>query len=228
MFRYLAIIAGALVATSGVALAENLRGTSNKDRLIGTPGADVIYAYAGDDAVYGGTGNDRIYGGTGKDHIWGGGGNDMIIGGPLGDHARSTPSVRHERIFGGGGNDKIVMRVAGSILFAGAGDDRIDVRDPASSCRVKPAQLLHAIAGARQPDTHARPEIKLDPPHCVQLVNTGPGNNFVRADDGNLDSLSCVGGRDRVVVDNYDVVPVECEVVRRVEHGAGFEPATSG
>lgn len=194
----------AVLATGGVALAETLRGTAGNDTLVGTPRGDAIYGYAGDDELYGGQGADRLDGGPGKDHIWGGNGNDVILGGPPGDLAGHTPSRRHERIFGGAGNDVIVMRVAGSIVFAGPGNDRIDVRDPQNKCRARPQ--LHAVG----------PERALDPPHCVNLVNTGPGDNFVRADDGSHDSISCVGRRDRVVIDQYDVAAPECEILARV------------
>jgi hypothetical protein len=200
-------IATGVLATSAVALAKTVRGGPGNDTLVGTAGVDAIYGYAGDDDLYAGPGNDRIYGGRGKDHIWGGDGDDVIVGGPTGDAASGTPATRHERIFGGAGNDVIVMRVPGSILFAGPGDDRIDVRDPRGTCRIR--RRL-----ARSPTV--APDRALDPPHCVNLVNTGPGDNFVLADDGNHDSISCVGRRDRVVIDQYDVAGHECEVVKRV------------
>jgi hypothetical protein len=205
MLRAFAVIAStAVLTTSGLAFAKTFRGTDGNDTLIGTPHADWISAFAGDDEIYGGNGADRLDGGAGKDHIWAGGGNDVIVGGPIWDRARTTSAARHERIFGGAGDDVIIMRVAGSILFAGPGDDRIDVRDPQNACRVR----MH-------PPT-STPERKLDPPHCVNIVNTGPGDNFVRADDGSLDSISCLGRRDRVIIDQYDSVGPECTVVRRV------------
>jgi hypothetical protein len=197
-------ISGAVLVGTGVATAKTVRGTPGNDTLVGTPRADRISALGGDDEVYGGQGDDRLDGGAGKDHIWGGDGDDVIVGGPAGDLARRTPSTRHERIFGGAGDDVIIMRVAGSILFAGPGDDRIDVRDPQNACRT----TMH-------PPTWS-PERKLDPPHCVNIVNTGPGDNFVRADDGSLDSVGCLGRRDRVIIDQYDSVGPECTVVRRV------------
>ena len=212
-----ATLAVALLANS-VALAVTLRGTNRSDTLVGTPHADIIYTYAGDDDLYGGRGRDHLYGGAGKDHISAGDGNDVVVGGPPGDLALDTPFTRHERIFGGAGDDVIIMRVAGSILFAGAGDDRIDVRDPQSACKIRPRDRAPTKFGGTNSRGPALvdPARVLDPPHCVNIVNTGPGDNFVRADDGNHDSISCVGRRDRVIIDQYDVVPDECEVVRRV------------
>jgi RTX calcium-binding nonapeptide repeat (4 copies) len=197
-------IAAAMLATGSAALAATIRGTPDNDTLVGTAQADVIFGYAGNDELYAGQGGDRVDGGPGKDHIWGGNGNDVIVGGPPGDFAGHTPYWRHERIFGGAGNDVIVMRVAGSILFGGPGDDRIDVRDPQTRCRAR--RSLRAVW----------PQRALDPPHCVNLVNTGPGDNYVRADDGSHDSISCVGRRDRVVIDQYDVAGPDCEIMRRV------------
>jgi hypothetical protein len=206
MRRFLALASvAALMVTSGIAFAKTVRGTAGNDTLVGTPSRDVIAALDGDDELFGGRGRDRLDGGAGKDHIWGGDGNDVIIGGPVGDRAARTPATRHERIFGGAGNDVIVMRVAGSILFAGPGNDRIDVRDPQNACRAKM-------------DASTAPERALDPPHCVNIVNTGPGDNFVRADDGSLDSISCLGRRDRVIIDQYDSVGPECTTVRRVRY----------
>jgi hypothetical protein len=190
-------------------MAETLRGTDRNDTLVGTAEADRISAFGGDDAIYGGAGNDRLNGGAGKDHIWAGGGNDIVIGGPAGDLALSTPFPRHERIFGGAGNDVVLMRVPGSIVFAGPGHDRIDARDPQTDCAVPQNRPLADVG------RHAafRP---LDIPHCSNVVNTGPGDNFVRAHDGNLDVISCLGRRDRVIIDQYDRVGPECDIVRRV------------
>jgi hypothetical protein len=206
------VLTTALLGASGISLAQTVRGTRGDDTLVGTPRTDVIRAFEGDDNVYGGQGDDRLYGGAGKDHLWGGDGDDLIIGGPKGDRAQSSPFLRHERIFGGSGDDVIVMRVAGSILFAGTGDDRIDVRDPHSDCKVRPG---HGDLDVRGTSGSSRPWRKLDPPHCVNLVLTGLGNNFVRADDGNHDSISCQGRHDRVIVDQYDVALSECDVIRK-------------
>jgi hypothetical protein len=195
----LGAVTAVLVCFSSAALgggANVLRGTASNDTLVGTPAVDAIHAYGGDDDVYGGRGADRLYAGTGKDHVWGGDGNDLIIGGPRGDLARDTPFHRHERIYGGSGDDIIRMHVAGALVFAGPGNDRIDVRDPHSDCAVPQPGRAFAVADG--------PARRLDPPHCVNLVLTGAGTNFVRADDGNYDAISCQGRGDRVFADQYD------------------------
>jgi len=206
MLRALSLVVATTVfVAGGAALAKTVRGTAGNDTLLGTPRADRISALAGDDEVYGGHGDDWLDGGAGKDHLWAGGGDDVVVGGPVGDLVPRTQTPRWERLFGGAGDDVIIMRVAGAIVVAGAGHDRIDVRDPQNACRT----TMH-------PPT-SLPERKLDPPQCVNFVNTGPGDNFVRADDGSLDSISCLGRRDRVVIDQYDSVGPECTIVRRVK-----------
>ncbi|MDQ3823358.1 MAG: hypothetical protein M3321_08980 [Actinomycetota bacterium] len=204
----LALLGAASLATASV--AKTVRGTAAGDVLVGTPTADRIYAYAGHDAVYGGGGDDRLDGGWGRDHIWGGDGADLIVGGPRGELTPDTHFTRHERIFGGSGDDVIRMHIGGSLVFGGPGDDRIDVRDPQTDCAIPlPARTFSAASG---------PTRKLDPPHCINLVLTGPGQNFVRADDGNYDAISCQGTRDRVIADQYDrFSPRDCDatVVRR-------------
>ncbi|MBA3736701.1 MAG: hypothetical protein H0W90_16185 [Actinobacteria bacterium] len=197
MVRLFVITALALAAASASG-AASVRGTDKNDTLVGTPANDVIHGYGGDDNIYGGAGNDRLFGGPGKDHIFAGAGDDLVIGGPAVDPAKSTPVTRHERIFGGGGNDRIEVHVAGAIIDAGPGDDRIDIRDPADDCHIR--------HGARQ---------LADPPHCIDRVGTGTGNDIVRADDNNLDLVFCQGP-DLVIADSYDYVSPAC-TVRRVK-----------
>jgi hypothetical protein len=199
-----ALATGAVVEGAGV---KTVRGTPANDTLYGTPKSDRIYGYAGQDFLYGGKGQDRLDGGAGQDHLKGGPGDDVIIGGapgpPVGE---STPHGPHEYIRGGTGNDVIVIRGAGLVIWAGPGNDRIDLRDPRDDCKLRREMRTAA----------AEPGQALDPPHCVDLLNTGPGDNFVRADDGNFDGIDCFGRRDRVVVDQYDYVNENCDVVRRV------------
>ena len=190
-----------VLAMAGIATAKPVRGTQGNDRLYGTPKADVIYGYAGEDFLYGGRGNDHLDGGLGQDHIRGGPGNDTIFGGPAEPVAESDPHWHHEYIRGNEGDDVIVVRGAGTVVWAGPGDDRLDMRDPKNSCKLPLGKV-----GLRA----------LDPPHCVELLNTGTGDNFVRADDGNYDSIDCFGRRERVIIDQYDHVS-GCEVVRRVK-----------
>jgi Ca2+-binding RTX toxin-like protein len=74
----LAVMAAALVATSGVALAKNITGTENGQRIVSTKYADRINALGGDDVVLGYAGPDKIRGGDDNDQQYGGRGNDII------------------------------------------------------------------------------------------------------------------------------------------------------
>jgi hypothetical protein len=49
----LAVMAAALVAASGVALARNYVGTDRGEKIVGTDSADTIDANGGDDVVQG-------------------------------------------------------------------------------------------------------------------------------------------------------------------------------
>jgi RTX calcium-binding nonapeptide repeat (4 copies) len=74
----LAVMAAALVVTSGVALAKNFVGTDQGEKIVGTKLADHINAMGGDDVVLGWAGPDKIRGGNDNDKQYGGRGNDTI------------------------------------------------------------------------------------------------------------------------------------------------------
>jgi hypothetical protein len=195
-------VVAVVLAMAGLATAQTVRGTHGNDWLYGTAQADAIYGYAGEDFLYGGRGNDHLDGGRGQDHVKGGPGNDTIFGGSGGEPVtESNLHAHHEYIRGNEGDDVIVVRGAGTLVWGGAGNDRIDIRDPKNSCKLPFGRGVLRT---------------LDPPHCVDLVNTGTGDNFVRADDGNYDGIDCFGRRDRVIVDQHDHVSA-CEVVKRVK-----------
>jgi Ca2+-binding RTX toxin-like protein len=213
----IAVLAAGLAMT-GVATAQTVRGTRGNDTLYGTPKADAIYGYAGEDFLYGGRGNDHLDGGAGQDHIKGGPGNDTIFGGRGQGLSGADPHGHHEYIRGNEGDDVIVLRAGGTVVWAGPGDDRIDMRDPRDRCRPPFGGVLRAGTGTDGGSRHAsaaKPLRELDPPHCSQLLNTGTGANVVRADDGNFDDIDCFGRRDRVVIDQYDYAPA-CKFVKRV------------
>jgi Ca2+-binding RTX toxin-like protein len=74
----LALMAAALVAASGVALAKTYVGTERGERIVGTKQADHLNAMGGDDVVLGWAGADKIRGGDDNDRQYGGRGNDII------------------------------------------------------------------------------------------------------------------------------------------------------
>ncbi len=97
----LAVLAAALVAASGVALAAGIGGTNNDERLVGTRFADRILARGGNDVVLGLEGNDKIRGDDGNDRLSGGPGNDRLISRDV----RSPGGANRDVVRCGGGND---------------------------------------------------------------------------------------------------------------------------
>jgi Ca2+-binding RTX toxin-like protein len=97
----LAVLAAALVAASGVALAATFGGTNNDERLVGTRYADTIKARGGNDVVLGLGGNDAIRGDDGNDRLSGGPGNDRIVSRDV----RSPGGANRDVVRCGGGND---------------------------------------------------------------------------------------------------------------------------
>lgn len=74
----LAVMALAVVAASGVALANNIQGDGGDNRLVGTNGKDTISGGGGDDDISGRDGADRLFGDSGRDEIRGGKGDDRL------------------------------------------------------------------------------------------------------------------------------------------------------
>ena len=111
MLRRIILLGGALlvrvIVLSGVALAENIRGTFKQDELTGTSQLDRIYGLGAADTIMGRAGNDDCYGGSGADVIRCGAGNDRIDGG-----------FGEDILLGGPGNDTIL-----------AADGRVDQID---------------------------------------------------------------------------------------------------
>jgi Ca2+-binding RTX toxin-like protein len=90
------LLVGVLVL-SGIALAEDIRGTFKQDDdLTGTPQMDRIYGLGAADTISGWAGNDDCNGGSGAHEVRCGGGNDRIDGG-----------FGFDDLFGGPRNDTI-------------------------------------------------------------------------------------------------------------------------
>jgi hypothetical protein len=174
------------------------RGTEGDETLIGTPAADRLYGFGGHDGLYGGAGDDRLSGGPGWDHLYGGAGNDVLDGGPASADWPSASLSRRERLVGSAGADVLRSHIGASVLDAGSGADRIDSRDPDTSCHLR-------LRGGR---------VLADAPRCVDWVMAGPGADVVEARDDNTDIVQCNAGRDLVSADRFDRV-WDCEVVRR-------------
>jgi Ca2+-binding RTX toxin-like protein len=117
MLRRVVLLCGTLLVgvllLSGVALAENIRGTfgpddltgtNQMDRIYGLGAADTLRGLAGNDDCYGGSGADTIRCGAGNDRIDGGFGEDGLYGGP-GDDTISAADGQEDRVSCGQGTD---------------------------------------------------------------------------------------------------------------------------
>lgn len=133
MLRRVVLLLGALsvgvMLLSGVALAENIRGTFGPDNLKGTNQLDRIYGLGNADTIAALGGNDDCYGGSGADGIRCGAGNDRIDGG-----------FGQDKLFGGPGNDTI-SAVDGQVdqVNCGTGTDTayVDEKDAVNPAQAK-------------------------------------------------------------------------------------------
>jgi hypothetical protein len=222
-----------------------LLGGDGRDTLEGGQGSDRLDGGAGDDLLTGDghfdeLGRDVIDGGAGFDRIesdWhshysaplavaitlGGGADDGRPG--EGDEVRgveqldlSLPAtvtgtdaaekiefhqlINPVRIDAGGGDDVVQGGEGNDVVGGGAGDD--DVDGSFGDDQIDPGPGRDAVsADLRGGD-------------CGPLWCKSPyGNDTVLARDGEVDSITCGAGTDRVVADAADVVAPDCETVER-------------
>ncbi len=109
-----AVMALAMVAASGAALADRIVGDGGDNRLVGTNGKDVILGSTGNDSIFGRGGADRLDGDNGRDDVHGGKGDDRLqsglgqdelFGGPGDDFANAIDRQLNDRIDCGTGED---------------------------------------------------------------------------------------------------------------------------
>lgn len=108
------------------------------------------------------------------------------------------------RLSGAGGND--VLRGGdrnGDTIDGGAGDD--DISGGFGDDTLVGGPGRDTIAGDRP--------LRCNELHCD--LGGGSGNDTIEARDGEVDSITCGPGQDRVVADADDVVAADCEIVER-------------
>jgi Ca2+-binding RTX toxin-like protein len=165
----------ALVAASGVALADNIHGNGGDNRLVGTDGRDTISGGSGYDDIYGKDRQDRLFGDTGKDDVYGG--------------------DRGDRLQGGLGADD---------LFGQAGNDFVNAIDGQTNDRVDCGEGENDIAGIDD-FTIFDPSGEADEvaPNCENLYLAIPGGVGVRggAPATDLSSVDTVEEAERAEAD---------------------------
>lgn len=114
-----------------------VRGGPANNRLKGDSGHNLVRAGRGNDLIRGRAGHDRSYGGPGNDRSYGGPGNDLLYGGAGDDNS-----------YGGRGNDRIVDHRGATTVFAGSGNNLVDVADGEGDDRVvcKPGTITDILA----------------------------------------------------------------------------------
>lgn len=164
-------------ASAGVARARmclghvvTIEGTAGDDRIAGTDGRDVIAARGGDDRVNAASGNDMICLGRGADRADGGDGVDVVLGGA--DDDRIDGGRGDDDLLGGGGDDRMVDTGAHDVdtMVGGEGNDYS-------------SGAAFSFGGPGDDSLVGSPE-------RGDVLNGGPGSDFVRGSSGDDDLAS--------------------------------------
>ena len=113
-----------------------------------------------------------------------------------GDDALTAGDAHGDSLNGGPGADELAGGFGDDTITGGAGPDRISGDRPARCNEL----------------------------HCD--ISGGHGNDTIDARDGEVDSVVCGPGTDRVLADSGDTVAADCEQVERASGGGG--PAAGG
>lgn len=168
-----------------VDISGKSRPVTNDCRMRGTSRKDLLVGTEEPDLVWGFAGSDRIDTNPGDRWAYGWGGDaDIVWAGAGNDVVRTGPS--RDTIYGGLGADRIAGGGEADVLFGGAGDDLLrggNNRD-----------LLDGGAGRDRlfGDNHA---------------------DVLRIRDGEVDTVVCGSGWDRVLADSLDRISADCEAV---------------
>lgn len=232
---------------------DTLLGGEGADTLDGKAGGDRLHGDGGDDLLSGdgntGTFADVVDGGAGTDTIesdWSDGlartapvtvtlaggaddgrpgeGDDVhavesitthqattLVGTDAAEHLEAFQTLSPTTLTGNGGDDMLKGAGGADTLSGGAGADTLDAGFGDDT-----------IVGGPGRDTISG---DLRGGDCGPLWCTLPyGNDTIDARDGEVDSISCGVGTDRVTADASDVVAPDCETVDRATPGASPDP----
>ncbi|MGI9099793.1 MAG: calcium-binding protein [Solirubrobacteraceae bacterium] len=164
--------------------ANRMLGTNGADKLSGTLAGDEIFAFAGTDDIKGFQGQDCIDGATGNDTLDGGDDNDKLVGGSGNDRLRGADG--RDSLFGGSGKDVLDGGDGRDRLAGGSGDDR----------------LVGGLDADRLFGEGGKDRIVAGDGRNV--IDGGAGNDSIEARNGEVDTILCGKGRDRVRADRSD------------------------
>jgi Ca2+-binding RTX toxin-like protein len=241
---------------TGSAGDDVLRGGDGNDEIAGGAGRDVLDGGTGDDLLHPDGNEDPsadvVDGGPGTDTLDGdyssrfasiaspvaitlaGGADDGRPG--EGDDLRSIERIVlgvGGRVAGTDGADELLLRQVGapSELTGGGGDDHLRGGDGAD--RIDGGSGADRIEGGYGDDTivagPGRDIVDADASggDCGPLWCKLPyGNDTIDVRDGEVDSVTCGAGTDRVTADTVDTVAPDCEQVDRASGPSGSVAGT--
>ncbi len=239
----------------GAAANGTLRGGAGDDDVQGGAGNDLVLGEDGNDVVsgdlYDARGTDVIDGGPGFDRIE----QDWATSGetPPAAVAVSLDGVANDGRSGEGDNVLAVERVTNNASGSYSGSDvgeawNVAADGAASVSGHGGADTLRTHRGSDTLDGGAGPD-DIEAGYGDDTITGGPGADLIVADekvtgcsafgceaqfgndtvlvrDGEVDSVTCGAGADRVVADNNDVVAGDCETIERAGSGTANTPQT--
>jgi Ca2+-binding RTX toxin-like protein len=137
--------------------------------------------------------------------------------GSEGDDDFTAPEVGAAgTLLGKGGNDRLTAGDAhGDVVDGGAGDDTLD--GGFGDDRLVGGPGKDRVSGDRAS--------RCNEMHCDYLVS---GNDTIEVRDGEVDSVTCGPGTDRVIADAADTVAADCENVERAAVNGGGDGGGNG
>lgn len=137
--------------------------------------------------------------------------------GDAGDNEFTAPEVgRASTLLGLAGNDTLIAGDAhGDAVDGGAGDDLVEGGFGDDKLTGGPGRDI--VNGDRKS--------RCNEYHCDYA---GLGNDTIDVRDGEVDSVTCGVGTDRVIADADDVIAADCETVERAAATGGPETKTGG
>lgn len=200
---------------------DDLRSEESADTLLGSGGNDRLQGGRAGDVLRGGEGDDLLRDDDGSsiasDVLDGGPGVDLLDSYRDGDPALAAPvDILLDGIANdgrAGENDSIVaverFDVGAVRTFAGdAADNAFRAPEVGSAVRLSGgdgADVLNAT------DSHGDRPARCNELHCD--ITEGYGNDVIEVRDGEVDSVQCGPGTDRVTADPADLVADDCEQV---------------
>jgi Ca2+-binding RTX toxin-like protein len=141
MAKVLTAVGLMVVLSAGVAVADSITGTQDRDVLDGSGKNETISGRGGPDTLNGAGGRDTVKGGDGGDEAGGGPGADEVYGGPGDDYLIDAPDNYRDVLHGNSGEDNVQVRdfpAVKDVVYCGSGRDTayVDRLDVVHDCEI--------------------------------------------------------------------------------------------